>query len=201
MANQVRELITKSVNSYVEFFRRFRKPNNEYPAPQEIMKREFDPDTPLEDNFIILSLTVNNTSQIVYTDPIPEVRDQLMNLVNEIIKQSEYLPRPENTIARSEKLHLWHVNEDDQLVKNAKKEIDEILEENMPSIEKALHVYDEYLFILKEKTRVDAFLSDPNKFSREDFAAEIAKYQNTMNKIADTMPKELRMNMFMIDCT
>ena len=42
MANQVRELITKSVNSYVEFFRRFRKPNNEYPAPQEIMKRELN---------------------------------------------------------------------------------------------------------------------------------------------------------------
>ena len=33
MANQVRDLVTKSVNSYVEFFRRFRKPVNEYPAP------------------------------------------------------------------------------------------------------------------------------------------------------------------------
>jgi 16S rRNA G966 N2-methylase RsmD len=128
MANQVRELITKSVNAYVDFFRRFRKPNNEYPTPKEIMTREFDPDTPLEDNFIILTLNVNNTNQIVFTDPIIEVRDQLMNLVNEIIKQSEYLPRPENTIARSDKLHLWHVPEDDELVRNAKNEIHEILE-------------------------------------------------------------------------
>jgi len=201
MANQVRELITKSVNAFVEFFRRFRKPNNEYPTPKEIMTREFDPDTPLEDNFIILTLNVNNTNQIIFTDPIGEVRDQLLNLVNEIIKQSEYLPRPENTIARSEKLHLWHVLDDDDLVRNAKNEIQEILEQNMGIVEKALHVYDDYLFILKERQRVDAFLADSKGYSREDFAAEIAKYQNTWNKIADTMPKELRMNMFMIDCT
>lgn len=62
MANQVRELISKSVKAYVEFFRRFRKPNDEYPSPKEIMTREFDPDTPLEDNFLILNLSVNNTN-------------------------------------------------------------------------------------------------------------------------------------------
>jgi hypothetical protein len=50
------------VKSYVEFFRRFRKPNDEYPSPKEIMTREFDPDTPLEDNFLILNLSVNNTN-------------------------------------------------------------------------------------------------------------------------------------------
>jgi hypothetical protein len=31
------------------------------------------------------------------------------------------LPRPENTIARSDKMHLWDVPIDDQLVLNAKK--------------------------------------------------------------------------------
>jgi len=165
------------------------------------MVREFDPDTPLEDNFVILTLGVSATSQIVFKDPIGEVCDQLLNHVNETIKQSEYLPRPENTIARSEKLHLWHVPEDDQLVKNAKNEITEILDENMSFVEKALHVYDDYLFILKEKPKVDAFLADPKTFSREDFAAMIAKYQQTMDKISSTMPKELRMNMFLIDCT
>ena len=77
--------------------------------------------------------------------------EQLLNMVNEIVKQSEYLPRPENTIARSEKLHLWHVPEEDELVRNAKDEIKEILQKNMSVVEKALHVYDDYLFILKEK--------------------------------------------------
>jgi hypothetical protein len=127
--------------------------------------------------------------------------EQLLNMVNEIVRQSEYLPRPENTIARSEKLHLWHVPEDDELVRHAKDEIKEILQKNMSVVEKALHVYDDYLFILKEKQRVDLFLSDSSQFSREEFAKEISRFQQTQAKISDTMPKELRMNMFLIDCT
>lgn len=130
-----------------------------------------------------------------------EVKEQLLKLVSEIIKQSEYLPRPENTIARSEKLHLWHVPEDDELVRIAKQDISDILDKNMVIVEKALHVYDDYLFILKERTKVDQFLADTKSYKREDFAAEIARYQTTWDKIADTMPKELRMNMFMIDCS
>jgi hypothetical protein len=58
MANQVRDLITKSVKSYVDFFRRFKK--DVYPSPQEIIKREYDPDTPFEDNFLVLRLIIEN---------------------------------------------------------------------------------------------------------------------------------------------
>ena len=58
MGNQVRDLITKSVKNYVEFFRRFKK--DHYPTPEEIIKREYDPDTPFEDNFLILKLIVDN---------------------------------------------------------------------------------------------------------------------------------------------
>jgi hypothetical protein len=39
------------------------------------MGREFDPDTPLEDNFVILTLGVSATNQIVFKDPIGEVCD------------------------------------------------------------------------------------------------------------------------------
>lgn len=71
----------------------------------------------------------------------------------------------------------------------------------MEVVEKALHVYDDYLFVLKERQRVEIFLSDSSKFKREDFFTEISRYQQTMKQIRDTMPRELRMNMFMIDCS
>jgi len=66
MANQVRELITKSVHSYVDFFRRFKK--DKYPSPVEIIDREFDPDTPLEDNFLVLKLHVDGY-RITFKEP------------------------------------------------------------------------------------------------------------------------------------
>ncbi len=97
-------------------------------------------------------------------------------------------------------MHLWDVPIDDELVRNAQSEIQEILENNLNAAEQALHVYDNFLFILKEKARIENFLADSSKYKREDFLAEIQKYDDTIKKIRETMPFEIRMNMFLIDC-
>lgn len=115
------------------------------------------------------------------------------------MKQSQNQPRPENTIQSTDKLHLWDVPADDDIVKNAVKEIEDILDGNLSAAEQALHVYDEYLFIFKEKSKVEQFLAEPNH-TREDFEAEIRKYEATISRIREEMPYEIRMNMFLIDC-
>jgi hypothetical protein len=33
MSNQVRDLATRSIDAYVEFFRQFKKEDNDYPTP------------------------------------------------------------------------------------------------------------------------------------------------------------------------
>ena len=57
MANQVRELIEQSVHSYVDFIQRYKF--EKYPKPVEIIQREYDADTPFEDNFISLKLSID----------------------------------------------------------------------------------------------------------------------------------------------
>jgi len=63
----------------------------------------------------------------------------------------------------------------------------------------AVNVYDDYLFILHEKERIDAFLQK-EPFEREAFQAELNKYQETILRIREEMPFEIRMNMFLIKC-
>jgi hypothetical protein len=196
MANQVRELIAKSVKSYVEFFRRFKK--DDYPSPEEIIARDYDPDTDFEDNFLILKL-MHQDGRIIFGDSLEQVGQQLEKVVEEIVQQSQNLPRPENTIARSDKMHLWDVSNEDELVKNAKGEIMEILEHNLNTAEMALRIYDDYLFLLKERPRIEKFCQEDNH-TREEYTAEIKKYEDTIKKIRKTMPFEIRMNMFLVDC-
>jgi hypothetical protein len=50
----VRELATKSIDNYVEFFKRFQK--DKYPYPEEIISHEYDPDSEFEQTFITLKL-------------------------------------------------------------------------------------------------------------------------------------------------
>ena len=80
MANQVRELIEQSVNAYVKFIQRYKFPT--YPKPDEIIKREYDADSPFEDNFISLKLRIPNADdsskagggpKIMFDTPIEQV--------------------------------------------------------------------------------------------------------------------------------
>jgi len=70
MANQVRELIEQSVKAYVEFIQRYKFP--QYPKPDDIIQREYDEDTPFEDNFISLKLSIDGT-KIVFSDQLDTV--------------------------------------------------------------------------------------------------------------------------------
>ena len=95
-------------------------------------------------------------------------------------------------------MHLWDVSNEDELVKNAKAEIMEILEHNLNAAEMALGVYDDYLFLLKERPRIEKFCNEEH--TRDQYMAEIRKYEDTVKSIRKNMPFEIRMNMFLIDC-
>ena len=175
MANQVRELIEQSVNTYVKFIQRYKFPT--YPKPDEILKREYDADTPFEDNFISLKLRIPNadesnktggTQKIMFDTPIEQVQQELEQIIDQIVKQSCNLPRPENTIARSDKMHLWDVQIDDEIVIKAKEKISETLRENLEVVSLAANVYDEFLFILRERERIEAFINK-EPITREEF--------------------------------
>jgi hypothetical protein len=194
MANQVRDLVTKSVNSYVDFFKRFKK--DKYPLPEEITKREYDPDSEFEDNFLILKLVING-QQVAFENYLHDVQKDLLNIVELIVNQSQNLPRPENTIARADKMHLWFVPTDDEIVKNALAEIDDIIEKNINVVEKVLGLYDD-IYILKEEPILEKFLAEDH--TREEYRDQIKKYEEMIQRIKDELPYEIRMNMFLIDC-
>jgi dynein heavy chain len=194
MANQVRELVTKSINAYVAFFERFKNTNA---LPSEVIKREYHPDTPFEDNFLTLKLIINGQN-IQFETPLHDVQKELLQIVIAIVSQSQNLPRPENTIARAEKMHLWAVPTDDEIVKIALNKIEDIIENNINVVEKVFSIYSEYSFLLKEDERLEKFINEPH--DREEFLNEINKYHRCIQKIKDHLPFEIRMNMFLIEC-
>ena len=61
-----------------------------------------------------MKLSIDGT-KIVFSDPLESVQQELEKIVDAIVLQSSNLPRPENTIARSDKMHLWDVKIDDEL--------------------------------------------------------------------------------------
>lgn len=200
MANQVRELIEQSVRTYVEFIQRFKK--DSYPTPEEIIQREYKPDVEFEDCFICVKLTIEGTEIVFENNLEDNVQPELENIIDAIVKQSHNLPRPENSWSRGDKMHLWVVPEDDEVMDEAKKTVSKIIEENRKVVETAINVYKDYMWILDEGAKVADFVDTKNSqnYNRETFQARIDSYQATIDKIRDEMPFEIRMNMFLIEC-
>ena len=127
------------------------------------------------------------------------IKDVLVKVVQHMVKAIDNIPRPDTQIANPEKTHLWMIDPKDDIVKKAENEVNEILLENLTIAAKAVNVYDDYLFILKEPERVAEFTSNPIR-KREEYIERIQLYLNTIKKIKDEAPYEIRMSMFLIQC-
>lgn len=127
------------------------------------------------------------------------IKNVLVKVVQHMVKAIDNIPRPDTQIANPEKTHLWMIDPHDEIVKKAENEIGEILLENLSIAAKAVNVYDDYLFILKEPERVQEFMTTmPRK--REEYIARIQVYLDTIYKIKTEAPYEIRMSMFLIQC-
>ena len=65
-------------------------------------------------------------------------------------------------------MHLWDVQIDDEIVIKAKEKISQTLQENLEVISLAVNVYDDFLFILRERERIEIFINK-EPFTREEF--------------------------------
>lgn len=54
----MRELTSKSIAEYVDFFKKFKRDDGKYPTPEEIVKRDYEPDSPFEQTFLTLKLEI-----------------------------------------------------------------------------------------------------------------------------------------------
>jgi hypothetical protein len=146
------------VNTYVDFIQRFKYKT--YPEPAEILLREYDADTPFEDNFISLKLTIDGNKidfEKINSDNSSNILDsvqaELEGIVDSIVKRSQNLQRAEVSLdnSKNDRIYLWDVKADDELVTKAKEKISATLKDNLQTVKLCTRIYDNYLFILNEK--------------------------------------------------
>ena len=81
----------------------------------------------------------------------------------------------------------------------AVKEIQDILQTHLQNTSTVINVYDDYTFLITEAKDVEEFL-DKKPLDMDEVLERITLYEDTITKIRDTMPYEIRMSMFLIEC-
>lgn len=198
MSNQIRKLITDSVLAYRDFFRRFQKPTGAYKLPQKIIEEEKDYHNSIEDVFLVVRM-IFNEGAVAFANALGDIRQDLLRIIENIVNVSDKFSRAEINIARSEKVHLWPMTLEDELIQDVFKEVDEIINNNLAVISKVTQVFDNYIFLLTEEERVQQFIA--KEPTREEFRAEIKKYMDAFDSVNHDIPFYIHMPMVMIDCT
>ena len=68
MSNQVRELATRSINAYVDFFKQFKWEDGNYPTPTEVMARKYTASAAFENTFMKIKLELDFNAKIIKFD-------------------------------------------------------------------------------------------------------------------------------------
>jgi dynein heavy chain len=141
MSNQIRQLVTDSLQQFRSFFERFNKPTLN--TPEEVVAIEKDARNPIEDVFLHVKLEAQQEgAQIVFADDLEEkIKSEILKVIDKILHETHDFPRPENHIARSDKVRLWDIPEWDEVYVRVRQEIGEILDKNLKNVAKVLSIY------------------------------------------------------------
>lgn len=156
LSNLLREHISESIQNLVEFFKRFdmKKP----PAPLEILtseKADFINSAHL-DVFLKIHLCDNlSERKIGFEKELPAIRSDVIEILDELVRLSHRVPRPEHSLVRSDKLDLLKISmgdlpgePTDELYITSKRFIDTVLARNLEATQDALPIYNQFNYLL-----------------------------------------------------
>lgn len=105
------------------------------------MLLEKDCRNPIEDVFLHVKLEAAE-GQIVFQDDLDErIKKEILKIIDKILIETHDFPRPENHIARSDKLKLWDIPDWDETYVKVRAEIEQILDKNLKNVEKVIEIY------------------------------------------------------------
>ena len=99
-------MIYDQLNNYLNFFLSFKK--NSYTSATEIVSREKEFNSPIENVFMTLVL-MEKDNQISFTDDLSFVKSEILRIITDLVELSHTFKRPESSISKSEKEYLWKV--------------------------------------------------------------------------------------------
>ena len=177
MSTQLRKMVVSTIKDFHKFILKYKK--KQYYDPQTIFANQFKPSFPFQNSFLELDI-LSIGEQFDSSETLSEIHNKLNGLVNDVIKSSQDVERPDNMFIKNidKKSSLWEVQPNDQDVTRMITDIDNIVKDNLDIINKVLELYQPFLFVLKEDNVIESYKKDPPK--RDDIEKKIRFYEEKL---------------------
>jgi dynein heavy chain len=196
LSQMAREVVEATLTDYVNFFKRFEAQPLTYMEVKALKNMET-----WQDEFLINKLQVNpKGNDIQLRQGIDFVTSKLIQPYTECTLSLRDFSRPDTRLRDvvSGRTTLWEVKEAEVHIKEGYTKIEDIIKMNLTNAERTLELYEPFLHLLDEDTRVTAFSEDLSK-TRQDYSAYITKLRKTIEDLEATCPLQIRMQMMRVD--
>ena len=197
MSSQLRSLIYRSLNELKDFIGKYEKPI--YLTAQECIVNDRDRTKPLQKSFLVLGMKTNSENKIRHDEKPEVIKNEILQLIDAVVKSSENVPLPQNNFARQLERTLYKVdNMSDDVVLQIKDYINRVLTENFAAIEKVNEIFAPYEYLLSDSERLGLELK--TKLTLKDYQKKIENYKKISADIDENIPVQIYMSLAVIDC-
>ncbi|XP_050427931.1 dynein axonemal heavy chain 3-like [Adelges cooleyi] len=197
MSRQLRQIVFKSLNHFMEYIHDFKDGN--------ALNTEYKENMFINWPFFILKAIPDPSSTKILFEPSYEVcLDLLLSIPKEIVKTVEDMPRIEQLLIKELKgdstMVLKNVYESEEEVQTMLLEIRQILENNFPGPEKYITYYQTYTYLIDgtEAKLLDDFFSIEPFPLLNDFNDWVIKYTTIKDSFCN-VKNQAQLNLMMLD--
>eukprot|EP00965_Chrysotila_dentata_P011246 366296-Pleurochrysis_carterae.AAC.1 len=194
MFNQLRGLLTASIEAYLAYFEQYA---TNLPDDPEQLHSEDVSTRPL----LVVRMLVEGEG-FKFAPSAAAVVKSLLSTIDHFVTMMNTIPRIEGELGKSggSARLLVVANVDEEIVTSAKARLHKIVEMNMSLTDHMVQAYTPYAYLLSGESdkKVDDF--NKAKHSLPETTAEIAKYDKSVKEIAKRSLPEVRFNLVLVAC-
>lgn len=202
LSTQLRATASQSMDALVDFFGRFSGPD---PLPAEEVTELKDTEE-RQAAFLTIKLVAKG-DEVRLKDPTDKIADKISRIFRDVVSALDDIPLPESRISNraiqpNQLLDrcILGTSHDEQHVQIAESFIDGVVSMNMQNIEKCVHLYDPFTFLLTEEDRVSKFLKEGAR-AIDEYRSRYEMLKATDAAITERLPSSIRMQMACVECS
>eukprot|EP00930_Biecheleria_cincta_P034372 TRINITY_DN23765_c0_g1_i1.p1 TRINITY_DN23765_c0_g1~~TRINITY_DN23765_c0_g1_i1.p1 ORF type:complete len:4302 (-),score=866.21 TRINITY_DN23765_c0_g1_i1:110-13015(-) len=198
---QTRQLVSQTVQAFTDFIMRYADPN---PLKPEAVVQLKDTDE-RQSAFLVVKL-IPKGDEVRLKDSTEKVVERILRVFREFVLALNDIASPEIRVAADigratgkDNRTLWPTALDEQYVQQAERLIEKTVQFNMANAMEAVHLYDDYIFLLSEEEKIREFVQDSSK-TIPDYLAKFDALRAVDRRIREKLPRDVRLQMVCVEC-
>lgn len=201
LSHQLRSMIEKGMNDFVTFFSQF----------ENTLEDADDPNMPLEINGktpLFQTTIIDKDGECIFKPSLQQIHDGINEFFDSIYEETRQISEITNTLyplLTLKEYHLQTISFDEDIFKNAKKEILSIIKGNFEGPMKLLSLYKSYEEVLNfdaEKYAEQFAANFPNQNpTLDDYREEVERVRSIADKVISISLDEVNFDLIRVDCS